>query len=210
MKTLSLLLVLLLTPLISHAFIPVDVDYTGNVAEKFDFGGYIPGSTGGYMGGPMANNSRGGAFQFIVMTQTQFDCIILDALAFNQGYADIEESEFSFKLYKDDGVSRYRNPVPNTANLIAMSPVYLTSEHRADKAYTDHVISFQANLEPGTYWFAREREYGDKAMMVTSIEARFAANDVGESMANIHAPEPSTLALLGGGLWAMLRRRKTP
>lgn len=177
----------------------VNVEYTGNKAGLSDRG-YQPGNFASYMGGPLGNNSFGGAFEFTNESEVQINTILLTALGRDDVPGRLEESDFKFKVYRGSLFFQGTNSViPNWNNMVAESPVYLTDNVNQSKQYVDYQVPFNATLAPDRYWLAREREGDSRNMIVTDIDTKFA---------RVHNPEPVTALLFGGGLLGAWRMRK--
>jgi len=211
----------------AQAFNIINVDYTGNVAERIDMCGYGcgVGGTGGYIGGPVANNSLGGAFQFSVDKPKNIDYLLASAHVSNHyTYDQAEGMEFYFKLYTGT-LNTYRGdpsgPYPDAGTLVLEAPMYVTtytedvyfpdmnSWHTffRDGYYSDVQIPFNYNLKPGTYWLARERNYGQGGPIVDDIFVEFGKGK--DKIEKIVNPEPATLLLFGSGIvGAFLRKRR--
>ncbi len=221
MKKCLALIIFLLFAADAHAFI-IDVNYTGNVAERIDACGYGcgVGSTGGYIGGPVANNSLGGAFQFNVDKPTRINYLLASAHVSNY-YApegEAEGMEFYFKLYTGT-LNTYHGdpslPYPDVETLALIAPMFVTTStydvyypeldswhtFTQEGYYSDVQLPFKYNLKPGTYWIARERNYGQGGPIVDDISVKFANS-------RIVTPEPATMLLFGSGLAGVFLRKR--
>ena len=213
--------VLLMLPLPAYAFNILDVDYTGNVAERLDSCGYACGigSNPTYLGGSLSTNSLGSAFQFNVYAPMDIDYLLASAhVRAESPIGPAETMPFSFKLYSNTLTSPAgQYPDVGSFNLGApilvstsTQPVYIPEidtyvSFNQDGYYTDVPLSFDVTLQPGTYWLAQERDLGVAGPIVDNISTKFAANEGG---ANHAVPEPATFIILALGLVALFVTRR--
>lgn len=212
MKTIVVVLILLFSSKVYAD--PVLLDWTGLKAEKFDYGFYIGGNAPNFIGGPAANNSLGGAWQFTVAAETKIDWLAVSGHAYTAAQASYDYDIY-FKLYQGTDVNEHGGVRPKT-EYFAANPweVHIPGDHNANATFdlAESIIPFPVLLEPGDYWFAQERLYGESSGMAFVMpEVEFV--DPPASLASIEtpaavAPEPITLALFTLGCAGIMLRRK--
>ncbi len=211
MNKISALLIWILSALVlcpsARAFESLAIAYSGAVAEKIDLTGrYYGGFDGGYMGGPAANNSLGGAYEFKTLEALYVDHLKVDARVWSFNRTGLQEFAFDWKLYGSTVLGEY-GAVPDQQDLLVASQMTVqTNEDPLEyNQLTGVEVPINRTLQPGTYWLARERELGRSGPIVDNIKTDF----YGNKMATAHTPDPITCVTFGGGIaWAIWRKRR--
>lgn len=206
--TLILALILLVYPTNAYAFFTPS--YTGNTAEAFDApGNYHPGGSGS-LGGPVANNRYGLAYQFLVDQDVQTTHLNVSAdYGHGVGTTTIKYKLFTDSTYQYRGDIQTR-PIPLVGALALVSqPLSFTNTQQEDnvgirKNYAGQ-IPFEYSFVPGTYWLATDGVGGAFVKLDQTFGS--VSSQLNKDFAPIHTPEPLSLLLMGGGLLAMARRQ---
>jgi hypothetical protein len=189
----------------AEAFVFMDIPYTGRIAEKVSPSGtYVANSDGGYMGGPVSNNSLGGAFQFKLTQTLNIDWLSIDARAVSRDPGRYEAMNFDYKIYWGTTKIDDAHWIPTPSNLEFKTTAFFRDNLSQDRYFDDKLVKMDVTLKPGTYWLAREDNGTGRDLIVDQISTRFGV---------INNPEPATLAMMAGGLWGAVgwrRRRRNP
>lgn len=197
--------VLLAVPVSASAML-MNFDTTGERAERIDTAGYLPSQGFGPVGGPAANNSLGYAMQFRIAEQTRLKNLQADILVHDYNLG-ADYVEFDFKIYSGTTVNPRMSTgyIPDIGTLVAQQRVYLTNDEFVSLVYDDYQTrDLNLDLDPGTYWIAYEREYGQGMSPGLISDLKYEGNVVVN-------PEPSTLGLMAVGLLGaggLMRRRR--
>lgn len=101
-------------------------------------------------------------------------------------------------IYNGTGGNEHTGIIPTGDKIFSKRFSFPVDPHNSSPADWRGVTDFSFDLKPGTYWVAFEE--GTRGTFVSGKE--------GLKMAAIHNPEPATMFLMGGGLLAMLRKRR--
>lgn len=211
MKIFCLCIGLLLCAVPSFAF---PIAFENTYAELFDFPNvYMYAPIFGRVGGPAADNSMGYAQRFTLTETTYISSVDFDMhlTTFNHhrpGFID-----FDFFIYEGDKVwhDDLWNFGPDRSQLhFRSSPVVLHTDldfytqggvaiYKEEQDILGLTKAIDITLNPGSYWLAHEREYGQ-----SMDYGAFKSKTLNGSTA---VPEPASLLLMMGGLGWMVRRR---
>lgn len=174
--------------------LPIPTEYIG---RAYDDGGAYP-ATSNYVG--PAN--RGGTFIGFRIADRYRVSIVSGIL---RGYGEWDEGpmrsgNIAMALFKGSQNFNDTSKIIPTSNIIWSSESFVFQLDGQQQ-----IVSHEAdiNLDPGDYWM----RYRGRAFSGTLTAEGFGLD--GEKLAAIHNPEPATLLLMGGGLLAMFRRRKS-
>ena len=171
-----LIAVLLAFPGIALAFNFEGLPFTNNSAERFDLGGYYKTySLGSVIGGPTANNSLGYASRFELAETTTLSQVLFDMSLSSYGEHSANVGvDFYFKIYGGDTFYHdSQDLIPNLNNLLFQSqPGSLRFDidlikdggliyYKQGQSLFSLKSDVNITLEPGVYWLAFERNYGD-------------------------------------------------
>lgn len=220
----------------AHAYMPIDVFYTGIIKERIDLCGYGCGIVGGthfssdlkFAGGPVANNSVGYAQQFKILRPTYFDYLLASAhiTALQDSINQLSTNTMHFKLYTGT-LNTFRgdpsSPYPDAGTAAIISPFHVTThfetrfipelnifhQFEEDGIFVDVPIPFDITLVPGTYWIAQER-YPENTGFRLSDDGggEGKVDSISVKFSGQVVPEPATMLLFGTGMMgAFIRRR---
>lgn len=141
--------------------------------------------------------NRGGlAFRFVLDQAYNVSSIDGFVSGLGQGFSNESPANAQFSLYSGSSFG-HDNAGPFPSNtVIYSSQNYSVPLDDQSRPYSEQT---SLSLAPGEYWFGAQGGGG-----VMRVDGYALHGD----LAQIHNPEPATLALVGGGLLAMFRRRR--
>lgn len=180
-------------------------DSTGEYAQKYDFGFYLGGSNFGWVGGPVANNSLGNAFQFEVGSPILIGNIVSDISVWDYYRPDeclgLDHLYFDYIFYSGTERDRYYNKlIPDMSTELARTHIDLYNDTDRDLTYLDHYSQpIDLWLDSGTYWLAYERGFSDSMSTGQISNVRYK---------NMILPEPTTMILFAFGFASALLKKR--